>query len=1002
MGDLSISRGRFLRFGPFELDVRAGELHKHGIRIKLREQPVQILLLLLEHPGEVVLREEIRLRLWPNDTIVEFDHGINAAIQKLRVALGDAADEPRYVETVARRGYRFLAEVERVGEAPAAAAVVPGQAKQAAETVIDPDELSDETISHFRILNRLGAGGTGVVYRAEDLTLGRHVALKFLRSVVCNLAESMIRCFEQEARAASALNHPNICTIYGFEEAAGQPVIVMELVEGETLAARLAKGPFLLAQAISLATQITGALAEAHGKGIVHRDLKPANLMLTRTGIKVLDFGLAKIERIALGDPAPGAMMGTLHYMSPEQVQGKKADARSDIFTLGLVLYEMLTGRRAFEGDDPAAVLAAIVEREAPSLGNAAPAAVDLVLRRCLAKDPEERWQSARDLGFALEGFAQAALTEPGGEAARHAAVPSGSRRWLWAVAIGLVLLAAAAAVWPARRTSASLENPLANAQLTRLTDFPGSEEDAAVSSDGRFVVFLADRDGPLDVFLTQVGTGRFLNLTQGSGPLLVTSMPLVGFSGDGSEVWYVRETGGPMRMMPLMGGKPRVFLGPRSMYAAWTRDGSRMVYHTSDPGDPMFVADGSGDNARQIFVSGAGRHNHFPVWSPDGKWIFFVSGNPMVNEMDLWRIASTGGTPERLTHYNSLVAYPTPINETTVLYVARDSRGGGPWLWALDVQRKETRRISFGVEKYRSIAASADGRRLVATVGNPTATLGSVPILDRLADEGDVKPYPLPSLRALMPRFGPNALFYLSSQGAGDGLWRYQNGEVLEIWKGSTAALLEPPAVSSDGRRVAFVLRQNGNLRLRVETSEGTESQDLGGRVGIRGAPCWSPDGKWIVTGGNDGEGDGLFKIPVDGGKPVRIATGPAANPVWSPDGTTIVYAGANVRGGTPLSAVRPDGVRVEWPQITVQRDGERMRFLPNGKSLVYMQGQGDIQDFWILDIATKRTRQLAHLTANATMRTFDITPDGKQIVFDRLRENSDIVLIELQGKDK
>jgi dipeptidyl aminopeptidase/acylaminoacyl peptidase len=336
------------------------------------------------------------------------------------------------------------------------------------------------------------------------------------------------------------------------------------------------------------------------------------------------------------------------------------------------------------------------------------------------------------------------------------------------------------------------------------------------------------------------------------------------------------------------------------------------------------------------------------------------------------------------------------------VLYVARDSSGAGPWLWALDADRKATRRVSFGVEKYNSIAASADGRRLVATVGNPTATLWSVPILDRLAGEGDVKPYPLPSVRALMPRFGPDALFYVSSQGAGDGLWRYQNAGALEIWKGATAALLEPPAVSSGGRRVAFVLRQNGNLRLRVETSEGTESQDLGGTVGVRGTPCWSPDGKWIVVGGNDGKGDGLFKIPVDGGEPVRIATGPAENPVWSPDGNIIVYAGANARAETPLWAVRPDGVPIEWPKITVHRDGERIRFLPSGKSLVYMQGQGNIQDFWMLDMATKKTRQLTHLTANATMRTFDITPDGKQIVFDRLRENSDIVLIELQGKRK
>ena len=1026
MGDLSISRERFVRFGPFELHVRAGELRKHGIRIKLREQPVQILLLLLEHPGEVVLREEIRLRLWPNNTIVEFDHGINAAIQKLRVALGDSTEQPRYIETVARRGYRFVGEVEKIGEANAPEAAESGPVEPAADSAqhparaiptvaefapaagcvvhdsadngIDPHELTGQTISHYRILNKLGEGGMGVVYRAEDLTLGRQVALKFLPSAGGDLTESMIRRFEHEARAASALNHPNICTIYGFEEAAGQPAIVMELVEGETLAARLVRGPSPLAQAISLATQITGALAEAHRKGIVHRDLKPANLMLTKTGVKVLDFGLARIERIALGDPMPGAVMGTLHYMSPEQVQGKEADARSDIFTFGLVLYEMLAGRRAFEGNNPAAVMAAIVEREAPSLGSAIPAAVDLVLRRCLAKDPEERWQSAGDLGFSLAGFALAGLTQPVGR--EH--VLTGSPRRIWAAGIALVLLAAVAAMWLARRSTPSIENPLANAQFTRLTDFPGTETDAAVSPDGKFVAFQADRDGPGDVFLTQVGTGRFVNLTHGKGTPLGTSRRYVGFSADGSEIWFLTEPPGPIRIMPLMGGKPRVFLGPRSMNVAWTRDGLRMVYFTSDAGDPMFVADGSGSNARQIFVGGAGRHNHFPVWSPDGRWIYFASGNPMVNEMDVWRIAATGGTPERLTHHNSLVAYPTPINETTVLYVARDSNSEGPWLWSLDVKRKETRRISFGVEKYSSIAATADGRRLVATVGNPTATLWSVPILDHVASEGDVKPYPLPSVRALMPRFGPDALFYVSSQGAGDGLWRYQNGEAVEIWKGATAALLEPPAVSSDGRRVAFVLRQGGNLRLHVETSEGTESQDLAGAVAVRGTPCWSPDGKWIVIGGDDGKGDGLFKIPVDSGTPVRIATGLAANPVWSADGNNIVYEGANVRGETPLWAVRPDGVRVEWPKITVQRDGERIRFLPSGKSLVYMQGQGNIEDFWILDIATKKTRQLTHLTANATMRTFDVTPDGKQIVFDRVRENADIVMIDLPDRHK
>jgi WD40 repeat protein len=301
------------------------------------------------------------------------------------------------------------------------------------------------------------------------------------------------------------------------------------------------------------------------------------------------------------------------------------------------------------------------------------------------------------------------------------------------------------------------------------------------------------------------------------------------------------------------------------------------------------------------------------------------------------------------------------------VFYVARDGDGSGPWLWAFDLKRKESRRASVGLEQYTSVEASADGRKLVATISNPVAGLWSIPILDRLAEEDDVKPYTVPNVRALSPRFGGASLFYLSSLGTGDGLWRLRDGQVSEVWKGADGALLETPAVSPDGSRVAIVLRRSGKRQLAVLSADGAELQPIAEGIDVQGTSCWSPDGKWLVTGGSDANGSGLFKIPLEGGSPMRLVAG------------------------------HPDGSSVEMPQISVRRLGERVRFLPDGKSLIYMQGLLASQDFWLLDLASMKSRLLTRLQNRATMRTFDITSDGKQIVFDRTRENSHVVMIDL-----
>ena len=826
----------------------------------------------------------------------------------------------------------------------------------------------------YRIERQIGAGGMGEVYRATDDRLARQVAIKTSRHEFGGR-------FQREARTIASLNHRHICSVYDV----GPNYLVMELLEGETLAERLKRGSLATGLTLRYGAEIADALVAAHAKGVVHRDIKPANIMLTKAGVKVLDFGLAKSpEDLTLTHP--NAVLGTPAYMAPEQREGGLCDTRTDIYALGLTLHEMATGRRLAPGQSPS--LDGLPEK----LGH--------VIDRCLAAQPEDRWQSASDVHNELLWAArpaQAREKDPAG-----ANQPGRARGLYWLLTAMLLLAAGAAAGWWARRPFLPPANPIASARFTRLTDFDGVERDAAISPDGRFVAFLSNRSGPLDIWVTQVGTGSAVNFTQGKTGNLDNLVHALGFSGDGSEIWFHdADVTSPLRVVPLMGGAPRVFLDSSPVKTppysiAWSPDASRLVYHTADPGDPMFVTDRTGANPHQILISKPGIHNHFPVWSRDGLWIYFVQGSVTTNETDLWRISPDGGKLERMTHHDSEVRDPSPLDTQTVVYAARDRDGSGPWLWALDANRKTTQRISSGLETYISVSASADGRHLAATESSPIPTLWSVPILNRVAEERDARPYPVGTVRALGPRFAGTSLFYLSSRGTGDGLWRFQDNQTTEIWNGSDGALFDPPGVSPDGRRVAISLRRNGRLVLHLATSEGSQLQPLAESIDNRGAADWSPDAQWIVTGGIDTDGPGVFKIPVGGGKPVRLTKGQASNPVWSPAGNLIVYAGENVGFFSPLLAVRPDGTSVKLPAIEVLREGIRARFLPDGSGLVYMKGLLSQQSFWLLDLATKTSRQLTNLNNAGAIRSFDISP-ARNIIFDRSRGNSHIVLIDL-----
>src|SRR6266481_4000674 len=413
------------RFESFELDVRAGELRpRDGAPVRLPEQSLRILVLLLEHPGDVVQREEIQKKLWPNDTIVEFEHSISAAMNRLRQALSDSADKPKYVETLARRGYRWMVPVEWVESSPA---LQPAAAAEKKTTESPDGRLIGKKVSHYRVLEILGGGGMGVVYKAEDIKLGRRVALKFLPEELAGDAAAMQR-FEREARAASALNHPNICTIHAVEEFEGQPFLAMELLEGHTLRDLIAqqadsKTTFQLKQLLDTAVQIANGLEAAHQKGIIHRDIKPANIFITNNGqAKILDFGLAKLHEFESPETQPvvpaqlapnrewnplltltrtGVTVGTAAYMSPEQVRGEKLDQRTDLFSFGLVLYEMATRQRAFPGDTAPVLHHAILNQTpvpARELNAQIPAKLENIVSRALEKDRDARYQTAAEM----------------------------------------------------------------------------------------------------------------------------------------------------------------------------------------------------------------------------------------------------------------------------------------------------------------------------------------------------------------------------------------------------------------------------------------------------------------------------------------------------------------------------------------------------------------------------------------------------------------------------
>jgi Tol biopolymer transport system component len=580
-------------------------------------------------------------------------------------------------------------------------------------------------------------------------------------------------------------------------------------------------------------------------------------------------------------------------------------------------------------------------------------------------------------------------------------------RRWgLAACVTGALLLVALGILWRLRESDYFWQNPLAGARTERLTDFEGEEASAAISPDGKFMVFLSNRDGQFDAWVSRIGSGEFVNISKGRAPALSPEPRSSGFFDNGAQVWFLRaELPRPSEiwLASVMGGAPRLFLAPGSD-PAWSPDGSKIVYHTNDPGDPTFIADRDGSNPKRIFAEKPGVHCHYKIWSLDGRFIYFVKGSPTTEEMDIWRIpVSASGSPsgaERITYHNARVASPAWLDARTLIYSATAEDGSGQWLYAVDVERRIPHRVSAGItEQYLSVAASATRpRRLIASVAAPTASLWTVAVSDRIQPEAAVSRFPVPNTRALGPRFASDHLLFLSSRGGGDELWKLEKGAARELWKGSDGGLVAPPAVSPDGTRICFSYRKRGRAGLYLMDANGTNIRALADSLDVRGAGSWSPDGEWVAVSADQGEGSRVFKVPVNGGPPVRLLETPSYHPLWSPDGRFMIYC-EPLRGRTFVTkAITPQKEPFLTPEIQVNyTTATPYRFVPDRKALIILKGLSGRQNFYLVDMETGQQRQLTDLKTGFEIQSFDVTPDGKQIVFDRLRMNSDIVMMDL-----